>query len=161
MLAIPMFAQRNLSAQIVGGCGDCGDYLWKAKESQSDLLNDIHTLFEPPPQTKNEAANFVLPSDLEWASSVNKRAWTSGGTEERQIWVSSALCGYSEWPHLEQVFKLQVPGGRWVRADKGDGALWSDQLPRTIASPHRLLRVVRGHWGIEKRKRTGCTIAKI
>jgi len=56
MLAEPMFAQRNLSAQIVGGGGD---YLWKVKENQPELLADIRTLFDPPPPTKSEAPDFA------------------------------------------------------------------------------------------------------
>jgi predicted transposase YbfD/YdcC len=141
-----MFAQRNLSAQIVMGGGD---YLWKVKENQPELLADIRTLFEPPPAlqpTKSEAPNFALPSDLEWASSLNKG---HGRVEERTIWVSSALCGYSDWPHLAQVFKLKcrvVDGLGQVKEMVHYGVT---SLPRVAASPHMLLRVVRKHWGIE------------
>ena len=138
-----MFAQRNLSAQIVGGGGD---YLWKVKENQPELLADIRTLFDPPPPTKSEAPNFALPTDLEWASSLNKG---HGRVEERTIWVSSALCGYSEWPHLEQVFKLKcrvVDGLGQVKEMVHYGVT---SLPSTAASPRMLLRVVRKHWGIE------------
>jgi predicted transposase YbfD/YdcC len=138
-----MFAQRNLSAQIVRGGGD---YLWKVKENQPELLADIRTLFEPPPQTKSEAPNFALPSDLEWASSLNKG---HGRVEERTIWVSSALCGYSEWPHLAQVFKLKcrvVDGLGQVKEMVHYGVT---SLPSAAASPRMLLRVVRAHWGIE------------
>lgn len=138
-----MFAQRNLSAQIVGGGGD---YLWKVKENQPELLADIRTLFNPPPPTKSEAPNFALPPDLEWASSVNKG---HGRIEERTIWVSSALWGYSDWPHLEQAFKLKcrvVDGMGQIRETTHYGVT---SLPRTAASPRRLLQVVREHWGIE------------
>ncbi len=141
-----MFAQRNLSAQIVRGGGD---YLWKVKENQPELLSDIRTLFDPPPPTRTEAANFALPADLEWARSVNKG---HGRIEERTIWVSSALsslCGYSNWPYLEQVFKLEcwvVDGLGRIRKTVHYGVT---SLPRVAASPHRLLQVVREHWGIE------------
>lgn len=141
-----MFAQRNLSAQIVRGGGD---YLWKVKQNQPELLADIRTLFEPPPPTKSEAPNFALPSDLEWASSVNKG---HGRIEERTIWVSSALstlCGYSDWPYLEQVFKLKcrvVDGLGQIKETTHYGVT---SLPRSAASPRRLLQVVREHWGIE------------
>jgi hypothetical protein len=64
-----MFAQRNLSAQVVRGGGD---YLWKVKENQSELLDDIRTLFEPPNLCSSEAANFAMPGDLESTCSVNK-----------------------------------------------------------------------------------------
>ncbi len=141
-----MFAQRNLSAQIVRGGGD---YLWKVKENQPELLADIRTLFDPPPAlqpTRTEAPNFALPSDLEWASSVSKG---HGRIEERTIWVSSALCGYSDWPHLEQVFKLKcrvVDGLGQIKEMVHYGVT---SLPSAAGSPRRLLAVVREHWGIE------------
>lgn len=138
-----MFAQRNISAQIVGGGGD---YLWKVKENQPELLSDIRTLFNPPPPAKTEAPNFALPSDLEQATSLSKG---HGRVEERTIWVSSALCGYSDWPALQQVFKLKcrvVDGLGQIREMEHYGVT---SLPRTAASPSRLLEVVREHWGIE------------
>lgn len=141
-----MFAQRNLSAQIVRGGGD---YLWKVKENQPELLADIRTLFEPPPHTKSEAPNFALPSDLEWARSVNKG---HGRIEERTIWVSSALStlhGYSNWPYLEQVFKLKCRVVNGLGQIKEMTHYGVTSLPRTAVSPRRLLQVVREHWGIE------------
>lgn len=138
-----MFAQRNLSAQIVG---DGGDYLWKVKENQPDLLSDIRTLFEPPSPTKSEAPNFALPTDLERAGSVNKG---HGRVEERTIWVSSALSGYSDWPHLEQVFKLKCRVVDRLGQIKEMEHYGVTSLPRAAASPRRLLEVVRKHWGIE------------
>lgn len=47
-----MFAQRNLSVQIVAAGGD---YLWKVKDNQMELLDGIKTLCDPPPLTKSEA----------------------------------------------------------------------------------------------------------
>jgi predicted transposase YbfD/YdcC len=138
-----MFTQRNLSAQIVKGRGD---YLWKVKENQPELLADIRALFEPPPPTKSEAPNFALPPDLEWASSLNKG---HGRLEERTIWVSSALRGYSDWPHLQQVFKLKCQVVDALGHPKETVHYGVTSLPRTAASPQRLLQVVRGHWGIE------------
>ncbi len=137
-----MFAQRNLSAQIVGSGGD---YLWKVKENQPELLADIRTLFDPLPPTKSEAPNFALPADLEWASRVNKG---HGRVEERTIWVSSALCGYSDWPHLAQVFKLKCRVVDRLGQVKEMVHYGVTSLPRAAASPHMLLRVVREHWGI-------------
>jgi predicted transposase YbfD/YdcC len=110
------------------------------------LLSDIRTLFEPPLPTKSEAPNFALPADLEWASSVNKG---HGRVEERTIWVSSALCGYLDWPHLEQVFKLKCRVVDSLGQIKEMVHYGVTSLPRTAASPHKLLQVVREHWGIE------------
>lgn len=138
-----MFAQRNLSVQVVKGGGD---YLWKVKENQAELLDDIKTLFDPPPLTKSEALGWDMPADLERARTIDKG---HGRIEERQIWVSSALKGYSDWPYLEQVFKLKchvVDGLGQITEGVHYGVT---SLPRTAASPHRLLALVRNHWGIE------------
>ncbi len=138
-----MFAQRNLSVEVVKGGGD---YLWKVKENQPGLLDDIKTLFEPPALTKSEAKGFDMPADLERAYTVDKG---HGRTEERKLMVSSALCGYSDWPHLEQVFRLEcrvTDGVGHVRESVHYGIT---SLPRAAASPQRLLAIVRGHWGIE------------
>lgn len=138
-----MFTQRNLSAQIVKANGD---YLWKVKENQPDLLDDIKTLFDPPPLSKSEAPGSDMPADLLGASTLDKG---HGRIEERQIWVSSALKEYSDWPAMEQVFKLKC------RVIDGLGQISEavhygvTSLPRKAASPQRLLQLVRGHWGIE------------
>lgn len=138
-----MFAQRNLSVQIVRGGGD---YMWKVKENQPQLLDDIKTLFNPPPLTQSEAPGSDMPADLERAGTLDKG---HGRIEEREIWVSSALQGYTEWPHLQQVFKLRcrvVDGVGQIREGVHYGVT---SLPREIAPPHRLLALVRSHWGIE------------
>jgi hypothetical protein len=82
-----MFAQRNLSGHIDEGGGD---YVWKVKENQLELLSEIKTLFDPPPLTKNEAPGSNMPSDLEKARTVNKGY---GRLEERELLVSSTLRG--------------------------------------------------------------------
>ena len=141
-----MFAQRNLSVQIVKGGGN---YLWKVKENQPELLDDIRTLFRPPPLTKSEAPGSDMPdmpTDLEWAHTLDKG---HGRIEAREIWVSSALKGYSDWPHLEQAFQLKC------RVVDGLGQITEavhygvTSLSRPAASPQRLLQLVRAHWGIE------------
>jgi len=138
-----MFAQRNLSVQVVEGGGD---YLWKVKDNQPQLLEDIRLLFDPPPASKTEASLFPLPADLQWASSTNKG---HGRVEERQVWVSSLLKGYSDWPYLEQVFKLKCRMEDRLGQIRETVHYGVTSLPCTTASPHRLLQVVREHWGIE------------
>jgi predicted transposase YbfD/YdcC len=138
-----MFAQRNLSAQVVKGGGD---YLWKVKENQPELLDDIKTLFNPPPLSKSEAPGSDMPADLEWTRTVDKG---HGRIEEREIWVSSVLKEYSDWPCLEQVFKLRcrvIDGLGQISEGVHYGVT---SLPRTVVSPQRLLTLVRDHWGIE------------
>lgn len=138
-----MFAQRNLSVQVVKGGGD---YLWKVKENQPELLDDIRTLFNPPPLSKGEAPGSDMPTDLVKARTVDKG---HGRMEEREIWVSSALKGYSDWPHLEQLFQLRsrvVDGLGQISEGVHYGVT---SLPRNAASPRRLLQIARSHWGIE------------
>jgi len=138
-----MFAQRNLSVQVVGARGD---YLWKVKENQAQLLDDIKTLFEPPPPTKSEAVGFDMPQDLRRARTVNKG---HGRLEERELMVSSALKGYSDWPHLEQVFRLKCRVTDSMGQTKEAVHYGVTSLPRTVAPACRLLEIVREHWGIE------------
>ena len=138
-----MFAQRNLSVQVVEGGGD---YLWKVKDNQGRLLEDIGLLFDPPPASKTEASLFPLPSDLKWARGTNKG---HGRIEQRQIWVSSLLKGYSDWPHLEQVFKLKCRVEDRLGRVRESVHYGVTSLPPTAASAHRLLQIVREHWGIE------------
>jgi predicted transposase YbfD/YdcC len=138
-----MFAQRNLSVQVVKAGGD---YLWKVKENQPELLDDIKTLFNPPPLSNSEAPGSDMPSDLERGRTLDKG---HGRLEEREIWVSSTLKGYSDWPHLEQVFQLKcrvVDGLGQISEGVHYGVT---SLPRNAASPQRLLQMVRSHWGIE------------
>ncbi len=92
-----LFAQRNLSAQIVAAGGD---YLWTAKGNQPTLRDDIAWLFAP--LRVGEQA-----SDYDWrtAPAVMKE---QGRLEEREIVVSGARVGYREWPGLAQVFQLTV-----------------------------------------------------
>lgn len=70
--------------------------------------------------------------------------------ELRCLWVSGVLVGYSDWPHLAQVCRLE----RLVRT-KGkktrEVAYAVTSLPAQAATPQRLLSLWRGHWGIENR----------
>lgn len=73
-----------------------------------------------------------------------------GRIEIRAIVTSSALKETSDWPYLEQVFKLErearIQASGVVRRDVVYGVT---SLTPARASPARLLELVRGHWGIE------------
>lgn len=133
-----MFAQRNLSIQIVEAGGD---YLWTVKGNQETLRDEIAWLFAPL-RDGERAAEF----GWRHATQVCKG---HGRLEEREIVVSTVLKGYSDWPHLEQVFKLRV-----VRTESSgkvtEGVRYGvTSLPANIASAARLLKLTREHWGIE------------
>lgn len=133
-----LFAQRTLSAQIIAAGGD---YVWTVKGNQPALLDDIRWLFAPL-RAEERAADY----DWRTARRVSKG---HGRLEEREIVVSAALVGYSEWPGLAQVFKLTV------RRTDGQGRTTEGvrygvtSLSAQKASPARLLELTRRHWGIE------------
>lgn len=134
-----LFAQRNLSAQIVAAGGD---YLWTVKANQPALLDEIRWLFAP--LQAGERA-----SDWDWRTAHTLTSG-HGRVEERTLVASAALAGSSDWPGLAQVFQLTVR-----RTDKRRGQTTESvrygvtSLSAAAAGPAVLLRLVRGHWGIE------------
>ncbi len=73
-----------------------------------------------------------------------------GRLEVREIRVSSELADYLDWPYLQQVFEVRRT---WMRkgVTKQEMQYGITSLPPTIASPGQVLRLKRGHWGIENR----------
>jgi predicted transposase YbfD/YdcC len=136
------FTQRNLSIQIVEAGGE---YVWKVKDNQSKLLDDIEHLFEPQPQP---ALGFNTPK-TDFRQSTETRCG-HGRVETRTLTTSSLLKSYSDWPGLEQVFKLtchtlyKKSGKSLNTLTFGITSLHSDE-----ASPASLLNIVRTHWAIE------------
>lgn len=98
------------------------------------LKEDIAQLWEeelPPPQ----------------ATQTNKHG---GRVEQRRLWVSGDLVGFQDWPHLEQVCRLERQVSRRGRTSR-EVAYGVTSLPPQAASAQRLLGLWRGHWGIENR----------
>ena len=73
-----------------------------------------------------------------------------GRVETRRLWASSDLVGYSDWPHLAQVCRLEriVPHQGKTRREV---AYAVTSLSPKEADAQRLLELWRGHWGIENR----------
>jgi predicted transposase YbfD/YdcC len=63
--------------------------------------------------------------------------------------VSSLLADYSTWPELAQVFKLESQRTNALGISKTQVRYGVTSLPAHLASPKRLLKLTRGHWGIE------------
>jgi len=136
-----LLAQRDLSRQIVKGGGD---YVWAVKQNQSQLRHDITALFEPEVCVKGfSPAVTGFRSDQ-----ISEKG--HGRIEQRTITVSSELKGYLEWPHAEQVFKLER---RFERMNDGkithETVYGITSLTAEEVSPRRLLEIVRTHWQIE------------
>jgi hypothetical protein len=94
-----IFASRRLSAKILQAKGD---YLWVIKENQSQMYQEIQTLFEPQQSHPGWSAP---PMDFRWASSVDKG---HGRLEKRHITVSSLLASMRE--HVRKRCYFAHPG---------------------------------------------------
>lgn len=73
-----------------------------------------------------------------------------GRTERRKLTCTTALNNYLDWPGLQQVFKIE----RWrTISDQTthEIAYGITSLPRHRANAAKLLKLSRGHWGIENR----------
>lgn len=136
-----MFAQRELSVQIVEAGGD---YVWTVKDNQAALRQDLETLFQPEVTVKGFSPT---PKHLRTAQTIEKQ---HGREERRTVTASSDLKGYLDWPAAEQVFKLE----RHIRRT-ADGKITHEvaygitSLTAEQASPAQLLAFVRSHWLIE------------
>jgi predicted transposase YbfD/YdcC len=136
-----MHTQRALSVQILAAQAD---YLWFAKDNQPTLLQSIVDLFETDRRT---VLGGVVESDFATFGCVEKG---HGRLESRQITVSSELKAYSDWPGLEQVFRLARRRGDYRGGKEETEVVYGlTSLRREEASPERLLYLTRTYWGIE------------
>lgn len=113
-----------------------GHSLFFVKGNQGQLDEDIRLLFADPPPGER------------FATAI-QRDQGHGRREVRQVWASTALTGYLDWPGVAQVGKVER---QWVE----DGDLHADTryfvASRGAAtSAAVLLQLARGHWGIENR----------
>jgi predicted transposase YbfD/YdcC len=131
-----LLTQRQV-AQTIGEA--CGDYVMIVKDNQPQLKADIELVFTlPPTGDRQESARTV---DI-----------GHGRIETRNLTTSEALVGYSDWPGLAQVCEV----GRHVITQKTakervEVVYGVTSLRPERATPHRLLELVRGHWGIENK----------
>jgi predicted transposase YbfD/YdcC len=136
-----LFAQRHLSAWIAD-LG--GDYIWTVKDNQSQLYHDIETLFAPDERVPGFSQGQL---DFRIAQKWNK---AHGRLECRRLSASSMLKDFANWPHAEQVFRLE----RYCERVR-DGKITTEvrygvtSLAASEANAERLLQTVRAHWQIE------------
>jgi predicted transposase YbfD/YdcC len=136
-----MFAQRDLSQQIVDAGGD---YVWTVKDNQSTLRQDIALLFQPEQPAKGFGAAL---KDFRTAQTVNKG---HGREERRRLTASAELQAYLDWPSAAQVFQLERQIKRTADGKTSTEVIYGiTSLPPDQASPARLLELNRSHWGIE------------
>jgi len=132
-----LLTQRALAHAIVARGGD---YLMAVKGNQPGLRGDIELLFADPD----------LAADATTAETASQHG---GRLETRRLAASAALAGYSDWPGLRQVLRLE----RRVVA-KATGAVLRQETAYAVtsltpaeAAPAQLLALWRGHWAIENK----------
>lgn len=130
-----LICQRKLCQYVVEAHGD---YLLIVKANQPTLYDDIRLLFDPPEPCSLD--------DRREACSVDHGHGRHKDT--RHLIASTDLVGYSDWPHLAQVFRLERT---WQEKGqtKREVRYGVTSLPPEVADADRLLELKRGHWGIE------------
>ena len=136
-----LLTQRALSQLIVEAGGD---YVWTVKENQPQLRRDIEQLFAPEACLPGTSP---VITDQVSAQTVEKNR---GRIETRRLTTCSLLTESSDWPYLQQVFKLERRRVLGVTGEiQTEIAYGVTSLTAPAASPQRLLELNRGHWGIE------------
>jgi len=131
-----MFAQHNLSTQIVEAGGD---YCWIVKENQPSLYDDLRLLFDELPGTS------ALPDDFVTVRTVDLG---HGRLDERVLTSSSMLAEYQGWPYLAQAFQVVRISQRPHRRSR-EVRYGISSAPTSCLRASELLTRVRGHWQIE------------
>ncbi len=138
-----MFTQRKLCEQIVDAGGD---YLFPVKDNHPTMRRAIADVFMPAPVSPGHSP-VRLPE-----TAAQTMDHGHGRTEYRYLTASSQLNDYLDWPHLEQVFRLQ----RVVHHHRTGKLTYEvvfgvTSLSAQTGSPERLLHLIRQHWHIENR----------
>jgi len=136
-----LLTQRALSMLIVEAGGD---YVWTVKDNQPQLRQDIEHLF---------AAEQCLPgtspviTDVRTTQTVEK---SHGRVTTRILTACSLLTESSDWPYLQQVFKIERRSVKTCTGEIQTETVYGvTSLTAAEAPPARLLILNRGHWGIE------------
>ncbi len=132
-----MFTQRETAKKIIS---KGGDYLISVKANQPSLLEDIKQAFTD---------QWWMADTLTQAKSMEVYA---GRIEERVLKASTAMQGYSDWPGLKQVMKMErrITNKR-REVSRQEEAYAITSLAEEQAGAEQLLRLWREHWHIENK----------
>lgn len=138
-----MFTQRDLCIQIVQAEGH---FVLPIKGNQKNLQQAIADAFVPASVAKGHQ-----PIGLD-ESFVFETSIGHGRIETRYLTVTSDLNDYLDFPHVQQVFRLQR-----VIQHQATGKITYQvvfgitSLSQGLCSPEKLMAFVRTHWHIENR----------
>jgi len=132
-----MFTQREMAKKIIS---KGGDYLISVKANQPSLLEDIKQAFTD---------QWWMSDTISQAKSLDMYA---GRIEERALKASTAMQGYSDWPGLKQVLRVErrITNKR-TEASRQEEAYAITSLDERRVSAEQLLRLWREHWHIENK----------
>jgi len=132
-----LLTQRDVAQRIVDGGGD---YVMIVKGNQPTLQEEIATLFAVPE---------VIAETLARAATLSIG---HGRIERRKITTSTALCGYSNWSGLAQVFEIErVVTLKRSGEQRAEIVYGVTSMARQQASAAQVLELVRTHWHIENK----------
>lgn len=128
-----MFTQKDIARHVVED--KKGDFLFAVKDNQPTLradIDDLHMEASPPAH-----------------STIDKG---HGRIEVRRVWVSSELAGFVEFPHVQQVVRVERTCSNLDGSESETHArIFATSASPERASPSQLLADVRGHWTIENK----------
>ena len=131
-----LLTQRPIAQAIVEGGG--GDVM-VVKGNQPEMLHAIDLVLSEPPEDDDQPGVETIDRG-------------HGRIAYRRLTASSALVSPSDWPGLQQVFRLArttiCRKTDEVRAETVRGVTGLDRAHATVA---RLLELPRRHWRIENR----------
>lgn len=134
------FCQKDLSREVLR---KGGHYVWAVKDNQCGLKEDIETALSDESFSPRE--NRLAAAERQHAEQSDKG---HGRSEHRRIVTTTVLKGYTDWPGLEQAFRLErrrtVQGRTTTEVAYG-----ITSLPREQADAERLLQLARAHWKVE------------
>lgn len=132
-----MFTQRQIAEKIVA---KGGDYLLSVKRNQPTLLEDIKQAFSD---------QWWMSDTLTECRSVDAYA---GRIEERSLKASTAMQGYSDWPGLKRVLKMERKiTFKRTGVVRQEEAYAITSLDEGRASVEQIMKLWREHWHIENK----------
>ena len=131
------FTQRDISEQIISRGGD---YLLVVKANQASLRDDCEKAF----------------LDYWWMADTITEAETcdlhGDRLEQRKLKASASLVGYSDWPGLKQVLRMERKiTNKRTQEERQEVAYAITSLGTERAGAKELLRMWREHWHIENK----------
>jgi len=138
-----MFTQRELCIQIVEAGGH---FILPVKGNQKTVQHAIADAFMPAQVAKGHQAIGLEESFVE-STSIGH-----GRIEKRYLTVTSDLNDYLDFPHIQQVFRLQRVIQHQATGKLSYQVIFGiTSLSREQCAPEKLLALVRSHWHIENR----------